>query len=413
MTSAVWPRQPLRRLGAIVSGGTPTPDATNWDGAIPFVTPPDLRPVTGGVVAQTERTITEAGAKSGSSIVPANSVLLSIRAPIGYVARTVAPAAFNQGCRALVPGKAIDSRYVVYALLTGGSELEANGRGTTFTELSGSQMSSFEIPVPPAASQRAIADYLDRETAQIDTLIAKQEQLIATLRERRRAVITDLATGLDRDDLVDSGDSFFGAVPSGWKRSRFGHVIEINGGQVDPREEPWASMILVAPNHIESGGGRIVGRETAHAQGADSGKYVAHAGQVIYSKIRPALNKVAIAEEDCLISADMYAISSRVGDNHKYLMYQMLSHPFRMFATVTSLRVKMPKINREELAEARILRPSFAEQLAIVERIENQTSKIDTLIAKAEQFIALSKERRSALITAAVTGQIDVTGKAA
>ncbi|WP_432000186.1 hypothetical protein [Streptomyces sioyaensis] len=268
---------------------------------------------------------------------------------------------------------------------------------------------SMAIPVPPLEEQRAIADYLDRETTRIDTLIDEQQRLIEMLRERRSAVITHAATrGLDDVPLVDSHNLYLGDVPAHWTVRRFSREIDVNGGQVDPKEEPWAEMVLVAPNHIQSGTGRIIGRETAREQGADSGKYMANAGQILYSKIRPALNKVAVAVEDCLTSADMYAMSSRHGDDHRYLMYFMLAHPFHAFVTLASLRVKMPKINRDELGEAPLLRPPVDEQRRIAAYLDEQTVKIDTLIAETERFIELARERRSALITAAVTGQIDV-----
>ncbi|MFF0243540.1 restriction endonuclease subunit S [Streptosporangium sandarakinum] len=265
------------------------------------------------------------------------------------------------------------------------------------------------VPVPPLEEQRAIADYLDRETARIDTLIEEQQRLIEMLRERRSAMITQVATrGLDDAPLIDSGNIYLGDVPAHWKVSRFSREMSVNGGQVDPRDNPWADMVLVAPNHIESGTGRIIGRETARAQGADSGKYLASAGQILYSKIRPALNKVTVATEDCLTSADMYAMSSTHGDDHRYLMYFMLARPFHAFVTLASLRVKMPKVNREELGEAPFLLPPVEEQRRIRAYLDDQTEKIDALITEAVRLIELSHERRSALITAAVTGQVDV-----
>jgi type I restriction enzyme S subunit len=236
------------------------------------------------------------------------------------------------------------------------------------------------IPVPSLEEQWAIADYLDRETARIDTFIEEQQRLIEMLRERRMAVITQTATsGLDGAPLVDSGNAYLGAVPAHWIVSRFSREMDVNGGQVDPRDDPWADMVLVAPNHIESGTGRIVGRETAREQGADSGKYLANVGQILYSKIRPALNKVAVATEGCLTSADMYPMSSRRGDDHRYLMYFMLARPFHAFATLASLRVKMPKVNRDELGEAPFLRPPVEEQRKIAAYLDEQTAKIDTL----------------------------------
>lgn len=222
-------------------------------------------------------------------------------------------------------------------------------------------------------------------------------------------MITKAATtGLNASDKQGTQSPFLGAVPAHWTVSRFGLEMAINGGQVDPRDEPWASSVLVAPNHIESGTGRLLGRQTAKEQGADSGKYVARARQLLYSKIRPALNKVTIATEDCLCSADMYAISSLSDDDPRYQMYYMLSRPFYAFASVTSGRVKMPKINREELSAAPWLRPPLDEQRTIADYLDEQTTRIDALVAQAERFVALAKERRAALIVATVTGQIDV-----
>jgi type I restriction enzyme S subunit len=199
-------------------------------------------------------------------------------------------------------------------------------------------------------------------------------------------------------EIVESGSPWLGDVPSHWRISRFGYEAQVNRGQVDPREEPWSSMTLVAPNHIESGTGRIVGRETAAEQGADSGKYLAKAGQILYSKIRPALNKVTIATERCLCSADMYAMSFRPTSNHRYALYYMLARPFHSFATVTSMRVKMPKINREELAAAPWLVPPVEEQRAIADFLDQEAMQIDALVAKQEECINLLRERRRAIV---------------
>jgi type I restriction enzyme, S subunit len=202
--------------------------------------------------------------------------------------------------------------------------------------------------------------------------------------------------------LLASGSPWLGNVPSHWRISRFGYEAQVNRGQVDPREEPWHSMILVAPNHIEGGTGRIVGRETAAEQGADSGKYLVEAGQILYSKIRPALNKVTIAVEDCLCSADMYAMSFRPTIIHRYALYYMLARPFHSFGTVTSMRVKMPKINREELAAAPWLVPPVEEQRAIADFLDYETAQIDALVAKQEECIDLLRERRRTIIQRAL-----------
>jgi type I restriction enzyme, S subunit len=193
---------------------------------------------------------------------------------------------------------------------------------------------------------------------------------------------------------------WLGAMPAHWTLSRFRYEAVINGGQVDPRNEPWNGMTLIAPNHVESNTGRIIGIETAEEQGADSGKYLVEPGQLVYSKIRPALNKVTIAETQALCSADMYAMSFTGRVEPRYALYYFLARPFNTFVTVISMRVKMPKVNREELADAPWLVPPLEEQRAIADYLDRETARIDTLIAEQQRLIEMLRERRAAVLSA-------------
>jgi len=201
-----------------------------------------------------------------------------------------------------------------------------------------------------------------------------------------------------RRAYTNSASPWLGRIPEDWVESRFRYEAVISGGQVDPRAEPWSGMVLIAPNHIESGTGRLLGRETAADQGADSGKYVATAGQILYSKIRPALNKAAIAVEDCLCSADMYAISLSDRLDTRFARYFMSAKPFHDFATAMSMRVKMPKVNREELADGPWLLPQLPEQRAIANYLDRETARIDTLIEEQQRLIEILRERRHSLV---------------
>lgn len=201
-----------------------------------------------------------------------------------------------------------------------------------------------------------------------------------------------------RRAYVYAASPWLGRIPEDWIESRFRYEALISGGQVDPRVEPWSGMVLVAPNHIESGTGRLLGRETAADQGADSGKYVVTAGQILYSKIRPALNKVAIAVEDCLCSADMYAISLPDRIDTRFARYFMTAKPFHDFATAMSMRVKMPKVNREELADGPWLLPQLPEQCVIADYLDRETARIDTLIEEQQCLIEMLHERRWAVV---------------
>ena len=265
-------------------------------------------------------------------------------------------------------------------------------------------------PFPPLDEQTAIAHFLDHETSKIDALIAEQEKLIHLLAEKRQATISHAVTrGLDpAAPMKDSGIEWLGEVPAHWEILTFQRCVYVQEGQVDPENEPFRSMILIAPNHVESGTGRILGTETAQEQAAESGKYLCKSGDVIYSKIRPALRKVCIAPEDCLCSADMYPLRGIAGLSNSFLMWFMLSEPFSALAVLESERVAMPKINRESLKAVWVPVPSLQEQVKISTFLAQETTRLDTLRAEAERAIALLKERRAALIAAAVTGQIDV-----
>lgn len=272
-----------------------------------------------------------------------------------------------------------------------------------------------EIVLPPVEEQHAIVAYIDQETVRIDGLVSKKIRFIELLREKRQALITHAVTkGLDPNvQMRDSGVEWLGEVPEHWDVPSFQRCVSVAEGQVDPEVSPFREMVLLGPNHIESGSGRILFTEAASDQHAESGKYICEEGDIVYSKIRPALRKVCIAPLRCLCSADMYPLRAHSGMTNAFLFWFLLSEPFSAFAVLEADRVAMPKINRESLSKVLLPRPSIEDQSAIAAHLNHETIRIDTLITKTERSIELLKERRSALITVAVTGQIDVREYAA
>jgi len=271
-------------------------------------------------------------------------------------------------------------------------------------------LGAIKIATPALAEQQAISAHLDRETARIDALIVKKTRFIELLREKRQALITHAVTkGLDPNvTMKDSGVEWLGEVPEHWDVLSFQRCVFIAEGQVDPEKSPYREMVLLAPNHIESGSGLLLYTETAEEQNAESGKYLCQKGDVVYSKIRPALRKVCIAPDLSLCSADMYPMRGHSGMSNQFLFWFLLSEPFSAFAVLEADRVAMPKINRESLNSVQLPRPPINEQVEIVAWVAQSTARLDNLRAKTERSIELLKERRSALITAAVTGQIDL-----
>ena len=311
------------------------------------------------------------------------------------------------------PRPGLDGRFLArqFSAIGTRDQFHIAANGITRFGIGGDAIRCGLFPIAPTKEQRAIAAFLDQETAKIDGLVERKKRLIELLQEKRTALITRTVTrGLDPDvPMKDSGIAWLGEIPMHWEVRRWRYCCQVREGLVAPDGEQFRERVLIAPNHVESGTGRILDIETADQQGAISGKYLVGPGEIIYSKIRPALNKVCISAGNWLCSADMYPVSiieSRLQTG--FLFYFMLSKPFVQLMVDESMRVAMPKVNRDKLAACPLLIPDIGEQLALAGFLDCETAKIDALIAKIRKAIDFLNEFRTALIFAAVTGKIDV-----
>lgn len=196
-------------------------------------------------------------------------------------------------------------------------------------------------------------------------------------------------------------------VPSGWMRKPLLDLFDLPTGQVDPRRMPYRRQVLVAPDHVESGTGRLLAIRTAEEQNAISGKYPFESGDVIYSKIRPYLRKAVLANFDGLCSADMYPLRPKNGTAPGFLLALILGERFSRFAESVSMRSGFPKINRVELSEFVAVVPGAAEQVRIAEILDT----LDETIQVTEQVIAKLEQVRRGLLHDLLTRGIDDNGE--
>lgn len=270
-----------------------------------------------------------------------------------------------------------------------------------------------QIPLikPPLIEQKSIAKFLNQKISEIDYQIKIQEKFIKILTEKKQAVISlAVFRGLNPlSEMKDSNIEWIGRVPCHWLIKKFTQCVSIRNGLVDPKDEVFLDMVLIAPNHIEKETGRILNYETVREQSADSNKYLVRNGEIIYSKIRPSLAKATLSPlELCLCSADMYPLKPLKGIDAEYFLYLLLSKEFTQKTVLDSERVAMPKVNRETLSQYRIPVPPESEQAAIVTFIKKSLSEIDLILGKAESLNHSLKEKKSSLISNAVTGKIKV-----
>lgn len=184
------------------------------------------------------------------------------------------------------------------------------------------------------------------------------------------------------ESYKDSGVGWIGKIPSHWNCVPFRRIAKVQCNLVRPSEN--LTMFQISPDSIEKNSGKIIKTRTVEEAKVDSDNHRFYKGQILYSKIRPLLNKVTIAPYDGLCSADMYPISTI--ENTEYVMYYMLSEAFlSSVKNIVADRVKMPKINQDELKNTDFVIPPFSEQQVIVDYLKDKTLKIEQYVSARER----------------------------
>lgn len=287
------------------------------------------------------------------------------------------------------------------------AQLELAANGVTRFGLAKSEIGTIKLPVPPPSQQRAIADYLDCETARLDALVAEMERLLGLLAEKRRALITRAVTrGLDPNvPLRDSGIPWLGEIPEHWEVGRIAWLFH----ERDERGEPDLPLLEVS---INSGVVlREFSEERIESTAADFNTYkVARRDDVVFNKMRMWQGAVGVAPEDGLVSPD-YVVAEPTGSlspPYAYLLFRTAAFSAECARHSHGIVWDRLRLYWEGFRDIEVPLPTVHEQTSIVDRMSSETRKLDELSAATERTIALLRERRSALISAGVTGQIDV-----
>ena len=360
-----WPVATIGEVCEVVSGATPkTGKPEFWDGNVPWVTPKDLSELGQKYLSDTPRKITRAGLESCSArMLPAQSVLFSSRAPIGLVAINTLPVCTNQGFKNLVPRfDLVSPDFLFWWLKTQEKHIQSKGRGATFKEVSKKIVEDLQISLPPLAEQKRIAGILDAADA---------------LRAKRREALAQLDTLIQSTFLDMFGDPV--TNPMEWERKPLGEVTSIDAPMVNPTEEQYRGLLHYGPDRIKKGTGELLPALTAEEDELISGKFLCTPGEILYSKIRPYLNKVALVKQPCLCSADVYPVSvSPESLCKEYLWFLLRSQAFLDYVAGFSRRANIPKLNRKQFAGYSAPLPPLDLQhrfADIVESVEQQKAR--------------------------------------
>jgi restriction endonuclease S subunit len=264
------------------------------------------------------------------------------------------------------------------------------------------------VAVPPLATQRAIADYLDRETARLDGLVAAKERVLGLLAEKRRALITRAVTrGLDpRAPLRDSGIPWLGEIPAHWELKRAKWLFSQSALPVRDDDEMVTcfrdGQVTLRKNRREEGFTNAI---------KELGYQGIRVGQLVLHSMDAFAGAIGVSDSDGKCSPE-YIICDPVGaeiinDYFGHLLRIMALNGF-IQASCPAVRERAPRIRFPDFGEMFLPVPARTEQAAIVAHIAAETSKLDALRSATERTIALLKEHRAALIAAAVTGRLRI-----
>jgi type I restriction enzyme S subunit len=304
--------------------------------------------------------------------------------------------------------------YCMKACLVSGY-IEANNRTATLPSLSRDVLRSLPIPIPPLDEQRDIARYLDRETARIDTLIVEQQLLIEMLQERRQALIEHGVFGLDDPARAEDRkrptigkhqavEPLLARCPAGWEIRRFKAALD----RRDDRNED-----LSLPMMSLKSSGHVVPRDGGRQEPDEVNlpRYlVIRPGDLVVNPMWLIGAAIGVTEVEGAVSPDYRVFRSNGSHYPRYLHHLLRSRSYvdQYLLYTRALTTFDRRVQQPDLDNLPLPVPPLDEQRRIADHLDEQTAKIDTLIAATRTLIELARERRSALITAAVTGQIDV-----
>ncbi|KJS33847.1 MAG: hypothetical protein VR64_00015 [Desulfatitalea sp. BRH_c12] len=420
-----WDALPLRRVVKTVkTGGTPLGaeeqffdnDGFNWFTPIDFSE--DL------YLKESTRKLSNIG-KDDVRCFPGKTVMMvGIGATIGKVGLSINESSCNQQVNGIVCGVKLTPAFCAYYLNTMRDFIFNCGKFTTLPIINQDETKSLIITIPSKNEQAAIADFLDRETGHLDTLIAKKQALIGLLKEKRTALISQTVTrGLPADSarefglephtrFRDSGIEWLGEVPEAWEvQSTRRYLLNHKQGYYSSAPYVDEGIKLLRISDFV-GDGRMSTSQCPRVEACEElAQYLLREGDFVFARTGGAGSFAMIKELNESLAFAAYLIRfrfERAKVDLPFLRYFFLSASFQFGITRSIHGGVNQNVHAEDIKNQFCSIPPLPEQTAIATYLDRETTKIDDLITKIQAAIERLQEYRTALITAAVTGKIDV-----
>ncbi|MDO6467042.1 restriction endonuclease subunit S [Neptunomonas phycophila] len=404
-----WNSSRLKFEVSINMGQSPSSDDCNQDGyGLPFLQ--------GNAEFGVQHPIPKQYCQVPRKLATEGDLLFSVRAPVGALNFSDQKYGIGRGLCAITNYCDLTVSFLWWLIPVVRAELDSVSTGSTFEAVSAEQVENVVFFKPSLSEQTQIANFLDHETAKIDTLIDKQQQLIKLLKEKRQAVISHAVTkGLNPNaPMKDSGVEWLGEVPEHWQVGAIKQFSKIESGHTPDKkkEEYWIDCDIPWVSLNDSKALKIVDyiKDTKYKVNElgiqNSSARILPANAVIFTR-DASIGLSAITTRPMAVSQHIIAwlcYEDQLKPEFLLLIFYAMQEEFERYTFGATIKT----IGMDDVKSLRAAIPSLEEQTTIIDKAFNIMAAMDAAISKAESLVALFQERRTALISAAVTGKIDV-----
>ncbi len=398
-----WKYLSIGDCASVVGGGTPsTKNPEYWDGDISWISPKDLSNNTNKYVSRGERFITKKGLENSSAkILPENSLLFSSRAPIGYLAINTQPMATNQGFKSLILKDEFDVEFFYYLFKQKTEYIKNFSSGSTFQEISGSEIKNLKFLIPPYKEQKQISNILSK----LDKKIELNQKMNETLEDIGktlfkswfidfdpvRAKSEGRPTGLSKEisDLFPDSfdDSELGEIPIGWKNIKLGDIASVTSGKRPSEIEEVESS--THPYEVFGGAGPI----------GFCNNFLEFKKPAIITGRVGTLGKVFFLDKECWVSDNSILICD--GESYTPIIFQTLK-----YTNLSSLNVgsTQPLLTGRDIKNINIISPDKL----VLDRYVSTFNKIKTRQNQLNNENKIILKLRDTLLPKLMSGEIDI-----
>ena len=400
----IWRIVKLKDIFMIETGTTPsTKNSDYWkDGDINWITPTDLSKLNSKLhISDSERKITKKALNEYSlTLLPKGSIIISTRAPVGYVAVLDVNTTFNQGCKGLIPKSSdINTEFYCYYLSFIKRKLEQLSGGSTFKELSKHALESLDVPFPPLQEQKKIAEILST----IDKAIQKVNEAIAKTERLKKGLIQELLTkGIGHKEFKDTE---IGRIPKEWKIVKLEDVAKVFDCKHRTPTYYSEGFPVLLPRNVQEG--RISLEDaprTSYEEYLDlTEKYKPARGDIIYTRnAKVGVAGMVMTNEEFALGQDLVGIRPLKKVESNYLLYVLNSSIIRRYLLKAQTGSTFKRINLSLIRKLKIPLPPLPEQQKIAEILSTVDKKLELERKRKEKLERIKKGMMDLLLTGKV-----------